>query len=284
MLKCFFGIVVIQGTYLATLQFPEVRGLALVQVILCTGLILPLVHVVRWYMREKHAAIWQLKHFDLAKVECQNDFDRRFVHGAIRDWYGSAENFAHFVRGRLCDELVERFRILQVPYVYHLLATCPYMGGWVDITWALWKGGAPSSCVISFAIGMSITCTLYSAICIELLYVFCDLFARKRRSCMADGMVSLGIFLSIAVLVLLQTTSSRVAYGAAPFSTPPKASAGATAVDASADALLCGGSIWSSLALLALVVGVAGSLLKIILHFFEYFILEPKKRNKKGSF
>ena len=251
-LKSFFGIAAIQGTYLATLQFPTVRGLAGIQALVCFGLILPLIQVVRSFMREKHVAIWQLENFDLTMVDCKNDFDRRFVYGAIRKWYGSEENFESFVRGKLCEELVERFRVIEVPWFYHLLTVCPYLGGWVDITCALWKGGAPFSCVLSFGIGMCLTCGVWALVAVELIYILSDFFAAKRKSCLRNFMVDVGILLCVGLVVLLQTTASRLAYGAAPFTTPPRPEA-----TASPDACLCANSIWTSSALLALVLLLA---------------------------
>ncbi|CAE7484929.1 unnamed protein product, partial [Symbiodinium sp. CCMP2456] len=268
-LKSFFGIAAIQGTYLATLQFPTVRGLAGIQVLVCFGLILPLIQVVRSFMREKHVAIWQLENFDLTMVDCKNEFDRRFVYDAIRKWYGSEENFEQFVQGRLCEELIERFRVIEVPWVYHLLTVCPYLGGWVDITCALWKGGAPSSCVLSFGIGMCLTCGVWALVAVELIYILSDFFAAKRKSCLGNLMVDVGILICVGLLVLLQTTASRLAYGAAPFTTPPQPESAA-----SPDASLCTNSIWTSAALLALV-------LLIAVLFFKSSL---RRRTNEGNF
>ncbi|CAJ1356927.1 unnamed protein product [Effrenium voratum] len=250
-LSSFFGIAAIQGTYLATLQFPSVQGLAGVQAVVCFGIILPLVHIVRSYMREKHAAVWQLENFDLTMVDCDVDFDRRFVYGAIRKWYGSEENFVGFVRGTLAQELEKRIYVIQVPWVYHLLTVCPYLGGWVDLACALWKGGAPSSCVLSFGIGMCLTCAVWATVSVELVYILSDFFAARKKSRLADFMVDLGILVVVALVVLMQTTASRVAYGAAPFSTPQADES------ASQDAFLCVNSIWASTTLLALVLAIA---------------------------
>ena len=245
-LRSFGGVVFCTVALHLGLQSRALRAMPFLTIAVGPALV---AHITRGYMRDKHCVGKQFAEFDLANVECGNSFDRDFIHGAIRRWYGSEEKFTAFVRGALREEVVQKSSTTQAPWVYHLLVMAPYLAGYFDVTWALWKGGAPPSCVLAFLIGQSIPSYICAVLFLEAFYLLCDRFAAKWHSKCAEWATNLSISLFVGVMFQAQSLVSRLAYGGAPLPT--------ASFDGTADAWVCGPELWTSTAVLLAVLLLA---------------------------
>eukprot|EP00438_Fugacium_kawagutii_P006384 Skav214717 [mRNA] locus=scaffold2250:201058:202488:+ [translate_table: standard] len=245
-LRTFGAGVFFAAISIVSLPFPSLRVVPFLQIL---GSLVPMAHFTRRYMREKQMVGKQLEEFDLAKVESANDFDRDFVHGAIRNWYGSEDQFTTFVRGRLREELMQNFSATQAPWVYHILALSPCMASYLDITWALWKGGAPPSCLTAYILAMTLPSCIWAVLLLEMFYSLCARFAAKWQSKCAEWAMNASISFVIGLMFQFQIIVGRLTYGA---SALPTTSSG----NATAEAWACGSEIWTSAAVLVAVLAL----------------------------
>ncbi|CAE7194795.1 unnamed protein product [Symbiodinium microadriaticum] len=138
------------------------------------------VAVLRSNYREKHQLLRELQQFDLNKVSCRQEFDRQFIHAAISKWYGSKEDFTQFVRQELRRDL-EPCLATRFPMRYLLLLCAAFSSTSLEYVLALWKGGAPTECILSFAVAVLLGVNVFvlAGICIAMNYLS-DRFAAQR--------------------------------------------------------------------------------------------------------
>ncbi|CAE7172926.1 unnamed protein product, partial [Symbiodinium necroappetens] len=84
-----------------------------------------------------------LSQFDVSALQCFSDFDKRFIHSAVMQWYGSLEDFNMFVRGPLKDEILQTMLVSRVPLHYIILSITPVTGIQLDLLAALLAAGLP---------------------------------------------------------------------------------------------------------------------------------------------
>ena len=84
-----------------------------------------------------------LSQFDVSALQCFSDFDKRFIHSAVMQWYGSLEEFNMFVRGPLKDEILQTMLVSRVPLHYIILSITPVTGIQLDLLAALLAAGLP---------------------------------------------------------------------------------------------------------------------------------------------
>ena len=69
----------------------------------------------------------------MSALQCSSDFDKRFIHSALIQWYGSLDEFNVFVRGPLKDEILQTIRLSRVPFHLIILAMSPAVGLQLDV-------------------------------------------------------------------------------------------------------------------------------------------------------
>ena len=94
----------------------------------------------------------ELRSFTLESVQCQKDFDRKFIHIAIASWYGSAEAFSQYVRGPLRQELLQSARA-RLPAGYSFLIVTPLLSLGMDGIVGMLKAGFPWPILLSQLFG-----------------------------------------------------------------------------------------------------------------------------------
>ena len=93
--------------------------------------------------QEQEQISQSLSDFDVCELQCRSDFDKRFIHSAVMQWYGSLEEFNMFVRGPLKDEILQTMLVSRVPLHYIILCVTPAMGLQLDLLAALLAAGLP---------------------------------------------------------------------------------------------------------------------------------------------
>ncbi|CAE7274379.1 pmpB, partial [Symbiodinium natans] len=164
--------------------------------------------LLRRNYQEKHELRQELEHFDLNQVQCSQDFDRKFIHAAIEKWYGSKEAFTEHVRRDLRHELEPSLAISRFPLPYLLLWFATLLSTSFEFFLALWKGGAPVACLVSFAAGILVGIDIFvAASCVVLMTRLCDRLAFRRFGPF-DHLQSL---LICAIIVTLFSVSNSLA-------------------------------------------------------------------------
>ena len=107
-------------------------------------------HVLRKSLTLKRQLFSELDAFDLNQVSCREDFDKKFIHEAIVQWYGSLDEFTAYVRGPLRKELLADHSGTSLPLQYTLMIVTPIVSLGIDVIMAHIKAGTPSRMVLMF--------------------------------------------------------------------------------------------------------------------------------------
>ena len=147
-------LLLVLGSYFASLLFFLAEVLNVNQAYIMVALlpVLPMVHILRWNIREKFKLLSDLKDFDLEQAFCRTEFDRNFVHGAIEKWYGSKDAFMRYVRGPLREELMVQ-QSTYVPFGYFLLVSTATFSASMNTTTGMIKAKTPVDCILSEFLG-----------------------------------------------------------------------------------------------------------------------------------
>eukprot|EP00439_Symbiodinium_sp_Y106_P010250 s4694_g1.t1 len=133
--------------------------------------------------REKHKLRQDLRQFDLDKVSCREEFDRKFIHAAISKWYGTKEAFTEFVRQDLRKDLEPRLAA-RFPIRYHLLICAAILCASLEFFLALWKAGAPTESILCFAMAIVLGVNGFVVVFISIAANYLsDRFAARRFGC-----------------------------------------------------------------------------------------------------
>ncbi|CAK9065324.1 Putative serine/threonine-protein kinase [Durusdinium trenchii] len=161
-------------------------------------------HMLRKACQQKQQLIADLRTFDLQAVECRVDFDKKFVHAAITEWYGGPEAFTEYVRGPLRRELEAR-HFERVPFVYSLILATPLISYALASFVSLVKAGAPANIILSYffcaLLGMF---TCYATVLAQLSLFLCDRFAHPLRP---------GVFFELVQTFLTFVVFALVVFG-----------------------------------------------------------------------
>eukprot|EP00438_Fugacium_kawagutii_P029407 Skav223388 [mRNA] locus=scaffold2634:402611:404898:- [translate_table: standard] len=153
-----------------------------------------IIHLLRKIIRKKRVMIYSLETFSLDQAECRNDFDREFIHNAIRAWYGSEGAFEDFVRQDLREELL-RIGSTSIPLPYIGMVIVAVVSSTLDCVTALVRGGAPAEVVSTHFIGVGIGQSFFWFFAsLNLILYFCDRWAFPLCNC--DHATSALVFLA----------------------------------------------------------------------------------------
>ncbi|CAE7900343.1 unnamed protein product [Symbiodinium microadriaticum] len=156
----------------------------------------------------------ELEFFDLGTVQCRNDCDKEFIHGAIVEWYGSLEAFTEYVRGPLREELVATCGTT-LPIKYTLIVVTPLVSLGIDVLVALCKGGAPPRAILSYGFGMVLGLfTFYAMAMLRFGAFLCEQFARPLKGNLQSLLQSLGLFLVFMLAIFGGARVASMAYRA----------------------------------------------------------------------
>ena len=158
-----------------------------------------LFHAFRKSLARKRQLFDDLDNFDLSKVHCTNEEDKKFIHSAIVEWYGSLDGFAAYVRGPLRKELLAEGFGANIPLSYALVVATPLSSYAWDGLAGLIRAGAPISVQLSYLAAIALqTCTFGAVVCIQILAFFGGCCAgRRRKSIPAAIMESLALSLAL---------------------------------------------------------------------------------------
>ncbi|CAE7903737.1 unnamed protein product [Symbiodinium microadriaticum] len=137
--------------------------------------------LLRRNFREKHMLRQELETFDLSNVSCAKEFDRKFILAAIEKWYGSQEAFSEFVQTELRQQLEPLLATSRFPTPYLLLVFAALITASLEFLLALWKGGAPPACLVSFAVGILVGVDIFLVGALIVFFAnICDRLAPQR--------------------------------------------------------------------------------------------------------
>ncbi|CAE7942038.1 clpC [Symbiodinium necroappetens] len=158
-------------------------------------------HFLRKNLLAKRELFAELRNFDLNKVACKREFDRKFIYSAIEEWYGSQEAFTAFVRGPLKEELLAKQADTRLPLKYTLIILTPVLSVGMDGLLAFVKGGMPLNFLICYGCGILLGLfLLWSAVTIRVAVALCDRLAAPYKPGCFDYLQSVMVFLaSVAV-------------------------------------------------------------------------------------
>ncbi|CAE7785758.1 unnamed protein product [Symbiodinium sp. CCMP2592] len=126
-------------------------------------------HGLRYAMRTKRELITEMSGFTLDAVECREDFDRQYIHGAIEHWYGSHGAFEAFVRGPLRAELLATQADTQLPIAYELIVIFPFVALGMDVFVGIIQSPLPLEFAVSYffgsVLGVLLSWSLVTACC-----------------------------------------------------------------------------------------------------------------------
>ena len=141
-------------------------------------------HWLRYFSVEKQQLIYELAKFDVRNADCRSEFDKEFIHAAITEWYGTAEQFSEYVRGPLRDELITNLHRSGAPVAYALMVTTAPVSIGLEYCLGLWKGGAPMISIMTQLVGDVLATNMFwFVICVHIAISLCDYFAPKGRGC-----------------------------------------------------------------------------------------------------
>lgn len=153
-----------------------------------------IIHLLRKIIRKKRNLIFSLETFSLGQAQCRNDFDREFIHNAIRAWYGSERAFEDFVRQDLREELL-RIGSTSIPLPYIGMVIAAVVSSTLDCITALVRGGASAETVSTHFIGVSVGQSFFWFFAsLNLILYLCDRWAFPL--CNWDHATSALIFLA----------------------------------------------------------------------------------------
>ncbi|CAK9032630.1 unnamed protein product [Durusdinium trenchii] len=159
-------------------------------------------HSMRQHLLARQQLLDGLARFDLNQVECRLDFDKKFVHEAISEWYGGPEAFTEYVRGPLHQELISanvRHVRQLVPCQYCCIIITPMLGVALNSMVGLAKAQAPLWIAVAFFFAVVLGLYVcWFALMIQLAFFLCDRFA-KPWPCL-DWLQTILIFLFFAVV------------------------------------------------------------------------------------
>ncbi|CAK9071874.1 unnamed protein product [Durusdinium trenchii] len=165
-------------------------------------------HSLRKNFLSKQQLFGDIQNFDLDAVECRVDFDKKFVHAAIAEWYGGAAAFTEHVRGPLREELMKD-HLARIPLGYCLIIITPLLGTGLSSSVSLLKAGVPMNITLSYFIGVVLgidTCWLL--LMIQLALYICERFARPCR----PGVACLAFVETFIMFIVFSTVATCGAF------------------------------------------------------------------------
>ncbi|OLP74215.1 hypothetical protein AK812_SmicGene46313, partial [Symbiodinium microadriaticum] len=154
------------------------------------------------FAKECAAVVEELDSFTLESVQCQQDFDKKFIHSAISQWYGSPEAFADYVRGPLRQELLSSTEA-GLPAAYSFLIITPLLSLGADTISGLIKAHPPWQLLLSQFFGVLLGVFLcWGMVLVRAGIFLCDRFAGRSRSWLMDCGLSLLVFLGFVLTAL----------------------------------------------------------------------------------
>lgn len=142
-------------------------------------------HCARKVMREKDQLRQALANFDIHKAECREQKDADYIHGAVKEWYGSEDAFNQYVRGEFREDILSRlkFGARGWPWVYIVAMCLPSMGGALDVLMAMIRDGtSPAELYISWFLVYSTMYTLGGPCVFQLCIGMTEYFAHTGSS------------------------------------------------------------------------------------------------------
>ncbi|CAJ1405676.1 unnamed protein product [Effrenium voratum] len=156
-----------------------------------------------------------LAEFDLQTAGCRMEFDKRFVHESIAQWYGSTGAFTEYVRGPLRQELAPSFRL---PCIYYLAIMTPLMSAGLEELLSLVKSQEPWQSLVALVLGRTISMPVSLVLSFKFAMYMCTRFADPHPKYWVDLMRSLWIVFSCTLLavlgVMLSLRTRRIGIGA----------------------------------------------------------------------
>ncbi|CAE7375194.1 unnamed protein product [Symbiodinium sp. CCMP2456] len=157
-----------------------------------------LYHAFRNSLAKKLQLLQGLESFDLAKTQCGREEDKKFIHGAIMEWYGSLEAFTTYVRGPLRKELLLDHSSNKLPWGYALVVVMPISSFGLDGLAGLVKAKASTNVILSFLFGYALgTAFVGAMLCIQLLMVLGGACSREQTSILGRAAQSVVMFLAL---------------------------------------------------------------------------------------
>ncbi|CAE7438420.1 unnamed protein product [Symbiodinium sp. CCMP2592] len=147
----------------------------------CLGL-LPAVHYVRKGYREQEQISQSLSEFDVSALQCFSDFDKRFIHSAVMQWYGSLDEFNVFVRGPLKEEILQTMLLSRVPLHLIIVAMSPVVGIQLDALVGILTAGFSSDYWGQWLFGQTLTLDMLTACELKCFFWLSKRFAKPRFS------------------------------------------------------------------------------------------------------
>lgn len=197
-----------------TIRVHSVSGLGFLILCLLAGTvpILVALHYLRNYFAMKLKLVGDLEHFVLDRVDCASDFDRSFIYGAIRLWYGSEEAFEAFVRGPLREELLSNVVTREMLPGYSVLVAMPFWSLSLDFIVSFYAGGLPPEDVLSlfFAFSMGL-CVCWASLSLKLILYVCDRLSVPKGG-LRGYMLTLLAYVIFFAFVLVGTVAAALAY------------------------------------------------------------------------
>jgi hypothetical protein len=164
------------------------------------------IHKLRLCMREKHSLCNSLSSFDVNQAECREEKDKEYVHGAIREWFKSEDNFNSYVRSEFANIVAQTSKV-KLPYKHAVFVSLPMLGVCFDMCAGFAKHGQLEVCVANAFVLVGGALTINPAI-IHLTFALAERFADRHGSACGDFAFSMLIgtclnFLSILNLGVL---------------------------------------------------------------------------------
>ncbi|CAE7229696.1 unnamed protein product [Symbiodinium pilosum] len=110
----------------------------------------PVAYSLRQKSLERQRLLLGLDTFEVREVECRDEFDRNYIHNAIKSWYGSLDAFSEYVRGPFREEVHLHF---QLPVLYNCIIMTPLTAFCLDFVVAMLKTNAPAGDVLAYVLG-----------------------------------------------------------------------------------------------------------------------------------
>ncbi|CAE7264100.1 hypothetical protein AK812_SmicGene22559 [Symbiodinium microadriaticum] len=159
-------------------------------------------HVLRKSLTLKRQLFSELDAFDLNQVSCREDFDKKFIHEAIVQWYGSLDEFTAYVRGPLRKELLADHSGTSLPLQYTLMIVTPIVSLGIDVITAHIKAGTPYRMVLSYGFGMVLGNYLSYAMFLFWFGMFLCSHFPPVKAPLLSILQSLGLFIVWIVVIM----------------------------------------------------------------------------------
>ena len=144
------------------------------------------VHLLRREMQSKKDMLTCLDRFDLDKVECDSEEDRRFLYSRMTDWFGSPGAFEQYVRVVIREELSEQLSSSQISAFYYFFPCIPLISVVLDFLVGFIRAGIPAPWEVSFVISVAVGFGLWVSVATALLLNSCHFFSAPSGSWIWD--------------------------------------------------------------------------------------------------